>query len=295
MQTASDGESELRRFRLPVSGRIVALRQPGGAEDLLLAEAPRTPSGDAALALTLAGRLVRAVEGASLEWGGLPVTDLDTVVLRLRQALIGDCIRADVACPAPACGRRIDIQFSIEDFLAHHVPQAARAEDRDWTHSLADEPGWFCLAKATAGLGTAAADAADGADLDRVRFRLPTVGDLLAAAGEPVAETALAVRCIQPVEVPDWVRRRAEEAREMMAPSLCGDLQGVCPECGDTVTVQFDARWYCLRELRDRAAFVYQDVDLLARRYHWSEAEILAIPHARRAAYAELARQEWGD
>ena len=53
----------------------------------------------------------------------------------------------------------------------------------------------------------------------------------------------------------------------------------------------FDARWFCLRDLRQKAAFIYQDVDLLARRYHWSEAEILALPRARRAAYVDLARQ----
>ena len=81
---------------------------------------------------------------------------------------------------------------------------------------------------------------------------------------------------------------------EAMAPSLSCDLQGLCPECASTVTVQFDARWYCLRELRERAAFIYQDVDILARRYHWSEMEILSMPHVRRAAYAELARQAEG-
>ncbi len=53
----------------------------------------------------------------------------------------------------------------------------------------------------------------------------------------------------------------------------------------------FAARWFCLTELRKRAAFVYQDVDVLARRYHWSERAILALPSARRAAYAELARR----
>jgi hypothetical protein len=57
------------------------------------------------------------------------------------------------------------------------------------------------------------------------------------------------------------------------------------------VTVHFDPRRFCLRELRDRARFVYDDVDVLARRYHWSERAILTLPAARRASYAELARQ----
>jgi hypothetical protein len=111
-------------------------------------------------------------------------------------------------------------------------------------------------------------------------------------AGEPEKVEALARRCLRPANVPSRLRRLAEEAMEMMAPSLSGDLQGTCPQCGAEVLVYFDAREFCLRELRDRAAFIYQDIDLLARRYHWSEREILTMPHVRRTNYAELARQE---
>jgi hypothetical protein len=81
---------------------------------------------------------------------------------------------------------------------------------------------------------------------------------------------------------------------EAMAPSLSSDLEGVCPECGASVSLYFDARWFCLRELRDRARFLYQDVDLLARRYHWTESEILSMPRTRRTSYAELARHGTG-
>ena len=40
----------------------------------------------------------------------------------------------------------------------------------------------------------------------------------------------------------------------------------------------FDPLLYTLRELRDRAAFVYEDVCAIAHHFHWSEAEILALP-----------------
>ncbi len=294
MQTRSDGETELVRFRLPVSGRMVVLQPPSGSEDLLLAEAARTRGGDTAVAIALAGRLSRAVDGEPIDWGGLSITDLDAMVLRLRQALIGDRILADIACPAPGCGRRIDIDFSIEDFLAHHTPEAAWTKDRRWALEPDEEPGWFRLSRASKGPSTSAAGPPAGADPDRVRFRVPTAADLLAVAGPPFVDRELAGRCLQPPNPPARLRRHAEAAMQAMAPSLSGDLQGVCPECGGTVVLQFDARWFCLRELRDRAAFIFQDVDLLARRYHWSESEILAMPHARRAVYAELARQEGG-
>jgi len=294
VQTRSGAEIELGRFRLPVSGRVVALRPPSGAEDLLLAEAARTPDGDAALALALAGRLTRAVEGEPLDWGSLSVTDLDTLVLRLRQNLIGDRVRADVACPAPGCGQRIDIDFGIEDFLSHHAPRTVGTRNRGWTPQPAEKPGWFRLARPSASTGSPASDPSDQADSGELCFRLPTAADLLVVAGQPAGDKELARRCLQPEDVPARLRRRAETAMEAMAPSLSCELQGECPECGGSVMVQFDARWFCLRELRDRAEFIYQDVDLLARRYHWSETEILAMPQIRRAAYAELARQDRG-
>jgi hypothetical protein len=265
-------DTVLSRFRLPVSGREVALRPPSGAEDLLLLEAPRRASGDVTLALSLAERVARTNDSGALDWTAVCVSDLDTLVLRLRQALIGDRIRADVSCTASGCGRRIDIEFGIDQFLAHHAPRTGGK--RGSMCEPADEQGWFRL------IGSQ----------ELIHFRLPTVADQLAVIGHPEAASELAQRCLRPADVAARLRRRVEAAMETLAPSLSGDLEGVCPECEATVTVYFDARWFCLRELRQRAAFVYQDVDILARRYHWSETEILALPPVRRTAYAELAR-----
>ena len=264
-------QAEGRRFRLPVSGRMVAMLPPSGQEDLLLVEA----GSDAALSLALADRLMGAVDGEPFDWNHACVPDLDTFVVRLRQAMLGDRIRADLACPAVGCGRRIDIDFSAEQYLMHHAESVQSVPDAGCV--LADEPGWF-----------------DSHLPERVRFRLPTVADQLAVAGLPDADEALAKRCIQPVDGSDGQRATIESAMALLAPTLSDELQGTCPECGVVVPVFFDARWFCLRELRQTAQFIYQDVDVLARRYHWSETEILALPRTRRAAYADLARQTGG-
>ena len=79
---------------------------------------------------------------------------------------------------------------------------------------------------------------------------------------------------------------------EAMAPCLFSELRGTCPECDGAVTCNFDPLRYALRELRDQAMFVHEDVYAIAERTHWSEAEILALPTVRRARYAELAQQE---
>ncbi len=87
--------------RLPVSGIEVILRQPAGVEDLLLLEAP---SCNTALALALAARLARPVDGAGVDWSALAVTDLEALLLRVRQMAFGDLIHADVVCLARGCG-----------------------------------------------------------------------------------------------------------------------------------------------------------------------------------------------
>jgi hypothetical protein len=79
-----------------------------------------------------------------------------------------------------------------------------------------------------------------------------------------------------------------EAAMETLAPSLYGDLDGGCPECSATVRIAFDPQRYVLAELREHAAFVYEEIYLIAGHYRWSEREILALPRVRRARYAEL-------
>ena len=47
-------------------------------------------------------------------------------------------------------------------------------------------------------------------------------------------------------------------------------------------------------ELCRGAASVHDDVDLIARTYHWPEATILALPQARRRSYVERIRRAQG-
>jgi hypothetical protein len=256
------------RFRLPVSGLAARLRAPTGGDDLVLLEGGVE---DPALALALAERL--ASTEPAVAWSDLPVTDVDAVIVQLRRLVVGDRVTADVVCSAEACGQRVDLSFSLGDYLAHHRP--AR-QDRRWAVSDADEHGWRRI------------DGLAGS------FRLPTLADQIAVYGADDPAAALAVRCIRPQDAPRPVRARMEGAMRRLAPPLSGPLEGRCPACGAAINARFEARDYCLRELRDRARFVYDDIDALAERYHWSEREILRLPHVRRVRYAERARQAQG-
>jgi hypothetical protein len=223
-------------------------------------------AGDAALAIALMGRIARAADGGSIRWEDLPVCDLDAVMLRIRQLVFGDLIRADVICTAPGCGKPIDIAFSVDHYLEHHWPRRARNAGR------ASGDGWIRLRSGA------------------ISFRLPTGADQLAISAHHDPRRELIRRCIRPAGVSSAAIRRVERALEAIAPSLAQELSGTCPECGAAFAVYFDPRRFTLAELRGQAAFIYEDAHLLAEQYHWSEAEILALPRDRRLRYTEMVR-----
>jgi hypothetical protein len=246
-------------LRLPVSGIDVLVRLPTGAEDVFLVEAG---APDIRVALALLDRVVQRTDDAPIEWLGLSPTDVDVLLLRLRQRVIGDLVTTDLYCAAPSCHERVDITFSIDAFIEHQAPAVLAGAAAD---------GWFQLA-------------------DGVEFRLPRAADQLAIACETDPETALVQRCMRGVLSPA-LRERAEAAMEAIAPSLYTELEGSCPACGAMVTADFDPLQYTLRELRDQAARVFEEVCVIARHTHWSEAAILAMPTTRRLRYADVVQE----
>jgi len=256
----------MSRVRLPVSGIEVALRAPNGADDLFLIE---RPDRDMRAAVELLARVARGIDDAAVDWRALPLTDVDVALLELRRLVIGDHVRTAVRCTSAACGAPFDVSFRLSDYLKHHRPAATRAV-------AAADAGWFRLGDS------------------EVAFRLPTAEDALAVSSESKPALVLASRCIRPSTLARGMRKRIEAAMQKMAPSLFDELDCSCHECGEPVPIAFDPVSYVLEELARRAAHVYEEVHLLARAYHWSEQEILALSHQRRARYAELAYAEGG-
>jgi hypothetical protein len=249
-----------------VTGLEVSLRPPAGVEDVFLREA--TYDGPL-LSLALVERLVRTADGETIDWSSLPVTDIEALLIALRQQVFGDRINTDLPCLAPACGTRMDVSFRLSEYLIYHRPHRPRGVvDSD------AESDWYQLRDAD------------------VRFRLPNVADQVAARYSPQPVRELVRRCIQPEDAPARERRRAENAMSALAPSLSHELEAQCPECHARVAFYFDVQHFVLSELRGQAAYVYEDVHLIAQSYHWPEDVILALPLSRRLRYAELVRAE---
>jgi hypothetical protein len=233
-------------------------------EDVLLFEAPRR---DTALAVELLAR-VASSDGGPIQWEGLTITDLETCLLELRRLLFGDVIRAEAVCPAAACGAKIDVSFRVSEYVAHHSPREVRDANARQTD------GWYSLSAS------------------EVAFRLPLAGDRIAVAAAAHPDRALSARCLRPAELPPRILGRVVRVMQTMAPAMADVVQGRCPECDATVEMWFDPQEFTLRELHDEAAHIFDEVHLLASRYHWSEEEILAMSGRRRLRYVELIRQQ---
>jgi hypothetical protein len=251
---------------LPVSGLVLAVREPTGDDELYVIETELAPLP---ALLGLVQRVASAADGGPIDWAGLPATDLDAAALVLRQSWIGDAIRTDTRCPEPGCRERIDVSFRICDYIEHHRPRRPRGITE------APDAGWFRLAGAAA------------------RFRVPTVADLLVATSAGQLADALTSRCVEAPELPRALAQRLDRALSALAPSLKDLIGGNCPACGREVAMRFDPLGYTLTELREAFSGIHLETHALASAYGWPEQAILALPRGRRRRYASIIANEW--
>lgn len=206
-------------------------------------------------ALTLA-----AYDGADAqELATLPIGHASARLLQLRRAAAGTTMAATAVCPA--CSERMEFSLDLEKLL-----------------TLQSE--------------AAAVDATLPAPV--LAWRPPTWTDLeeLADADEP--DRALLRRCVtvadagDPTDLPPETIEAIERAM-MAADPLAEVLVALrCPECGLEFDTSVDLAEFVWIELDARAQRILHEVDVLARSYGWTEAEVLALSEPRRAAYLRL-------
>jgi len=207
--------------------------------------------------------------------GRLSVGDREALLLHLRRLTLGARMPCVVRCAE--CREAIDLSVSIDEVL--HPPY------EEWQPEY--EAQWQTERGAV-----------------RVRYRVPTGADQIAAAAIatrdlPAARALLLRRCILAIETPEGAGGAAGNgepvcrrelpalmaARDAQAESL---LEFVCPACGASGQALLDAADFFFRELGAAVGDVYRQVHELALHYHWSEAEILALPWAKRQRYLAL-------
>ncbi|HEU0016375.1 MAG TPA: hypothetical protein VFQ45_22030 [Longimicrobium sp.] len=206
--------------------------------------------------------------GPRARLAALPLPERDRRLLRARQALLGPALGAFAVCPA--CAERVEFSVDSRDLVPPEEQGGGPWE-------------------------------AEGGGV-AMRFRLPDSRDLAAAAraaGVDGARRRLAERCVleargaegpvPPGALPgaalDALARRMAE----VAPHAELSFALACPACGTEWRAELDVAAFFWAELAARARRLLREVDGLARAYHWSEGEILALSPARRRAYLELA------
>lgn len=135
----------------------------------------------------------------------------------------------------------------------------------------------------------------------RVEMRLPTVADSIALAdGHDVAHaySRLLGRClacttrtgeaVAPEELPQALLQEAAAWMESADPAAELMISMTCPACEAAFGEPLDLAAFCWAEVEARAPRLLAEVDALASRYGWSEAEILAMSRVRRDAYLSL-------
>jgi hypothetical protein len=256
--------------------RAAALRGLTGEEEELVrlelsAAGPRGRVASRLLARCVAriGSLAPVTEALAEE---LAVGDREALLLELRRLTFGDRLAALADCRA--CGEALDLDLAVTGLL---VPPAPDPRPELTTELEAEGSRW------------------------KARFRRPTGADQAAAAARPAsAGPILLARCVSTLERADGVRLPPAEAPAGVAlalerllaesdPQAEIRLDVACPVCGEAFAASLDAADYLFRELLAEGDRLYREVAAVARAFHWREADILALPRARRQAYAALA------
>lgn len=137
------------------------------------------------------------------------------------------------------------------------------------------------------------------ADGRQLQLRLPTAQDLQhwRTQGQPDA-AALAASLVQPaVPLDATVLEQVADQLAQRDPFTALQLDAACPDCGQVHAAELDLEALLLQHFAQRQQRLLDEVATLARAFHWTEAQILALPAWRRAFYlsrAEPASLEWG-
>jgi hypothetical protein len=133
-----------------------------------------------------------------------------------------------------------------------------------------------------------------------IGFRLPAPDDLIDAANADDFVQDLLARCVQQAslegeaqaidKLPQDVLAALSAAMDALDPAANLAFDVACPTCSHAWSAPFDPAGALWSKLQGQAERLLVDIDTLAQRHGWTEAEILALSPARRRAYLQLAR-----
>lgn len=200
----------------------------------------------------------------------LPVGLRDARLLALRSHALDAPIVAVVECPD--CGLSVEASFDPED-LGFPVGREAWASEGVEVRTVRLRGREVVLRSVTAADLCAAESLEGPAEIRDLLLRRAVVS----IDGAPVVHVD-----------PDLAEEIETELERMDPLALC-EVVFDCPECGRDWVLAFDPGRYLWEELEALGMRLMWEVAELARAFHWSESEILALPAGRRRRYLEMA------
>lgn len=182
----------------------------------------------------------------------LSISQIDRGLAALYRAIYGD--NADCRATCASCSEVYEFALSL--------PEIIRTQDMD-RDALPNQNGLWTMP-------------------DGTRLRAPVVADLTEA--DTLFDRLVVEGQSTPQEIEAFLERNA--------PVLSLDIDAVCPHCDAKAVVRFDLSGYLMKQLITERAFLVRETHLLASRYHWSHAEIMALGREDRRAYAGLIETE---
>ena len=196
----------------------------------------------------------------------LPIGQRDRDLLELHERLFGSSVECLADCDR--CGSRMEAAFDCSEI---RLPETK------------GEPFKVCLRRT------------------EIEARLPDSRDLAAVEGmrdEAAAWRALVERCILAVrrggktvpsrQLSDALLEAVDAAAADADPQADIVLSLTCPECGAQAELPFDIARQTWAKLDHWGRAMTAAIDVIASRYGWSEAEILALGAHRRQRYLDL-------
>jgi hypothetical protein len=248
--------------------RLAELRDPNGHDEAMLAELSNAAPAErvSALVAALVQRIGECERPSADQLLELTVGDRERLLLALAARLLG--AELDLVTPCPSCRSLVEIPVRFADLIAVRPEVAA-----DRIELQANDGRW-----------TARCRPPTGDDLPRAlrhgtrRLIVDCLTELIDPAGNRVAGETLPPECEAPMS----------SALAELDPAAECRVEIACPSCAEAVEALIDG-FTILRTAFGGPSRLYDDVYRMARAYHWSEAEILALPLGRRRHYLAIA------
>ncbi|HYL17706.1 MAG TPA: hypothetical protein VEV20_03440 [Burkholderiales bacterium] len=190
-------------------------------------------------------------------------------LLRIVRETQGDRLLWKTRCANADCGHEMELELSVSQLLSAPEP----AECFSWSA----EPGCELELRLPTGRDQIEwrESAADANEEEGVDLRMASSLVSRVNGQPPASDWTLP---------PDWLPALDAAFREHDVLTAM-ELQVSCPWCGKESALEPDVEALALSRLAAEQRRVLEEIHQLASAYHWTEADVLALPRLRRSFY----------